>query len=115
MHSITINRISAGTMTVLLTGAVGYGMHQANRADATAERADAWQAEAAGWQGIAQDAASRNAALAEHNAGLVDEYNALADQVGAQRAAAAAALVVPDAPAVQVQPVPAQTPESQAS
>lgn len=115
MQSITINRITAGTLTVLLTGAVGYGVHQANEADAAAETAAAWQTEAAGWQGIAQDAASRNAALARQNAGLVDEYNALADQVGAQRAAAAAALVIPEAPAVQVQPMPAQTPESQAS
>jgi len=115
MQSITINRITAGTMTVLLTGAIGYGVHQTNKADAAAETAAAWQAESAGWQGIAQEAASRNAALAERNAGLVDEYNVLADQVGAQRAAAAAALVIPEASAVPVQPVPAQTPESQAS
>ena len=63
---------------------------------------------------LLQDA-SRNAALAQQNAGLVDEYNVLADQVGAQRAAAAAALVIPEAPAVAVQPVPAQTPQSEDS
>jgi len=117
MKSTTITRITTGTLTVLLTGAIGYGVHASNQAEAAAEQADAWRSEAVGWQSLAQEAAQRNAALGDQNRAVVREYNALADQVGAQRAAAAeaATVIVPDAPAIEVQPVPAQPPQSQAS
>jgi hypothetical protein len=115
MKSTSITRITTGTLTVLLTGAIAYGVHASNQADAAASQADAWRAEATGWQSLAQDAASRNASLAERNRAVVREYNALADQVGAARAAEAATVVVPDAPPIQVQPQPAQPPQSQAS
>lgn len=117
MKSSSITRITTGTLTVLLTGAVGYGVHESTKADAAAAQADAWRAEATGWQSLAQDAADRNAALARQNRTVVRDYNALADLVGAPRAdaAQAATVVVPDAPPVQVQPEPAQPPQSQAS
>lgn len=117
MKSTSITRITTGTLTVLLTGAIAYGVHASNQADAAASQADAWRAEATGWQSLAQDAASRNDSLADQNRAVVREYNALADQVGAQRApeAQAATVVVPDAPPIEVQPVPAQPPQSQAS
>ena len=117
MKSTTITRITTGTLTVLLTGAIGYGVHASNQAEAAAEQADAWRSEAVGWQSLARAAAQRNAALGDQNRAVVREYNALADQVGAQRAAAAeaATVIVPDAPAIEVQPVPAQPPQSQAS
>ena len=117
MKSTSITRITTGTLTLLLTGAIAYGVHESNQADAAASQADAWRAEATGWQSLAQDAATRNAALAQRNRAVVEEYNALADQVGAQRAAAAqaATVVVPEAPPIQVQPAPAHPPQSQAS
>lgn len=117
MKSSSITRITTGTLTVLLAGSIGYGVHESNKADAAVSQADAWRAEATGWQSLARDAADRNATLADQNRAVVREYNALADQVGAQRAAEAqaATVVVPDAPPVQVQPEPAQPPQSQAS
>lgn len=117
MKSSTITRITTGTLTVLLSGSIAYGVHESNRAGAAVSEADAWRAEAIGWEALAQDAAARNAALAEQNRTVVREYNALADEIGARRAAAAraATVVIPEAPPVQVQPEPAQPPQSRAS
>ena len=117
MKSTTITRITTGTLTLLLTGSIAYGVHTSNQADAAAEQADAWRTEASGWQALAGEAAQRNAALADQNRAVVREYNALADQIGVARAAEAqaATVVVPDAPPVQVQPEPAQPPQSEAS
>ncbi|MFM7246245.1 MAG: hypothetical protein ACKO2Y_02075 [Actinomycetota bacterium] len=117
MKSTSITRITTGTLVALLTGSIAYGVHESNKADAAASQADAWRQEATGWQALAGDAAQRNAALARQNRAVVQEYNVLADQVGAPRAAEAqaATVVVPDAPPIEVQPVPAQPPQSQAS
>ena len=38
MKSTTITRITTGTLTVLLTGAIGYGVHASNQAEAAAEQ-----------------------------------------------------------------------------
>lgn len=91
MKSSTITRITTGTLTVLLSGSIAYGVHESNRAGAAVSEADAWRAEAIGWEALAQDAAARNAALAEQNRTVVREYNALADEIGARRTAAAQA------------------------
>jgi len=46
MQSSTLNKITIGTLGLLLTGSIGYGVHQS-------DQVNSWQKEAAGWQAVA--------------------------------------------------------------
>lgn len=99
MQSTTITRATFGTLTALLTAAIGLGIHESNQADASAKRAEAWRAEATAWQASAQQAVQANRQLAAE----------------LQNAGASVQLVPSDLTADEVSPAPAAPPTSQRS
>ena len=143
MHSSSLIKLTTGTLALLLTGSVGYGIHQVDQVEQVSKQAQSWRAEAEGWQSVAQASARHDNQVAAENRALVRKYNQLVVDtraqeqqlvIAAQEAQAAANAAVPSAPAsgsnqapsvqaappVQAaqpaaQPAPAQVPQSSAS
>lgn len=110
MQSSTLNKITIGTLGVLLAGSVGYGVHQS-------DQVRAWQTEATGWQSIAHQTNGVSLKVNAQNSKLVHKYNQLV-RTSATNAANAAITVSAAAPvqaAPVVQAAPASAPATKAS
>ncbi len=143
MHSSSLIKLTTGTLALLLTGSVGYGIHQVGQVEQASKQAQSWRAEAEGWQSVAQASARHDNQVAAENRALVRKYNQLVVDtraqeqqlvIAAQEAQAAASATVPTPPAAgydqvpsvqaappvqsappAAQPAPAQVPQSSAS
>mgnify|MGYP007062878172 CR=1 FL=1 len=109
MQSATLNKITLGTLGLLLTGAIGFGIHQT-------DQASSWQQEASGWQAVAAKTNTVSVEVSAQNKLLVSKFNKLA----ASTAAATPVAVKVSAPAAAqpvavAQAVPAAVPTSKAS
>lgn len=84
MHSSSLIKLTTGTLALLLTGSVGFGIHQVNSAEQTSKQAQSWRAEAEGWQSVAQASARHDNQVAAENRALVRKYNQLVVDTQAQ-------------------------------
>jgi len=134
VHSSTLMKFTTGTLAVLLTGSVAYGVHQTDASRQADQQTANWRTEAAGWQTVAQQSAAHDNLVSAQNTQLVRKYNQLivstktqerallqavaqakaasgaraAAQAAAQAAAAAQSSSVQTAAPAQVAPVAAQ-------
>jgi len=77
VHSSTLMKFTTGTLAVLLTGSVAYGVHQADASRQAEKQTTNWRTEAAGWQTVAQQSAAHDNLVSSQNAQLVRKYNRL--------------------------------------
>ena len=84
MHSSSLIKLTTGTLALLLTGSVGFGVHQINSVEQTSKQAQNWRAEAEGWQSVAQASARHDKQVAAENRVLVRKYNKLVVDTMAQ-------------------------------
>jgi len=116
MHSITLSRLTTGTLALLLTGSIAHGLHQANTAASAAKQAGAWQREAAGWQAVAQQSAAHDDRSSLKNQALTRRYNALVVATAANEKRLAKALQAKaDAAAAAAKAAPAASASSASS
>lgn len=112
MQSATLNKITLGTLGLLLTGAIGFGIHQT-------DQASSWQQEASGWQAVAAKTNTVSVQVNAQNKLLVSKFNKLAASTAATTAATPVAVTVSAPAAAQpvavAQAAPAAAPTSQAS
>ena len=112
MQSATLTKITLGTLGLLLTGSIGFGIHQTGQASS-------WQQEAAGWQAVAAQTNTVSVQVNTENKLLVRKFNKLARSTSATTGAPTAAITVSAAatpePVAVAQPAPAAAPTSQAS
>ena len=103
MQSATLNKITLGTLGLLLTVSIGFGIHQSNQAS---------------WQAVAAQTNTVSLQVTTENKQLVSKFNKLAASTSAAATAPAAVAVSAQAtplPVAVAQPAPAAAPTSQAS
>ena len=132
MAGLRSSHLVAGTAAVVAAGALAYGLHVRDAAQAADRSAAQWRAEAQGWQRKADAAQAHDRRISQQNRTLVRSYNRLvaqteaaqrqaqfaAQQQALQRAASqavAAQQAAAQQPAATVQAQPAQAPASAAS
>ena len=112
MQSATLNKITLGTLGLLLTGSIGFGIHQS-------DQANSWRQEAASWQTVAAQTNNVSLQVNAQNEQLVSKFNKLAAGSSATTSATTPPITVSAAvtpqPVVSVQAVPAAAPASKAS
>lgn len=77
VHSSTLMKLTTGTLAVLLTGSVAYGVHQTDATNQAEKQTSNWRTEAAGWQAVAQQSASHDNLVSAENNQLAGKYNRL--------------------------------------
>jgi len=77
VHSSTLMKFTTGTLAVLLTGSVAYGVHQTDASQQAEKQTTNWRTEAAGWQTVAQQSAAHDNLVSAQNTQLVHKYNQL--------------------------------------
>jgi hypothetical protein len=84
MDGRTVTRLTTGSLALLLTGSIGYGIHLRDAAAQADRHAASWQREAAAWQGITRAVEKHDALVSGRNRVLVRRYNRLVDSTSAR-------------------------------
>ncbi|MEI6625521.1 MAG: hypothetical protein WCO40_04190 [Thermoleophilia bacterium] len=108
MQSSTLNKITIGTLGLLLTGSIGYGVHQS-------DQVNSWQKEAAGWQAVAAQTNNVSLKVNAQNKQLVRKFNKLASGTATSAAPITVSAAAVAQPTPVAQAAPAAAPASKAS
>lgn len=108
MQSTTLTKITIGTLGLLLTGSIGYGVHQS-------DQVNSWQKEAAGWQAVAAQTNNVSLKVNAQNKQLVRKFNKLAAGTPTTTAPITVSAAAAPQPTAVAQAAPAAAPTSKAS
>lgn len=108
MQSATLNKITLGTLGLLLTGSIGFGIHQS-------DQANSWRQEAAGWQAVAAQTNNVSVQVNAQNKQLVRKFNKLAAAPAATPGVVTVSAAATPQPVAVAQATPAAAPTSKAS